>query len=197
MMQEDQIFNQFKSVLEHYQPEVPHSVYKGVRRKLWLSQFMRFNAASLNVWYVGVAICVGLGTWGVLSKEETATAQTAKSVSVHMESQSTFVQAVSSSPSCEMVSEPACNDLKVCKKSMSNARSLQSNQRQIAAANEGPAMEPTTLDPIQEGPALEVAPADPTTEIVDAAKVEFPAEAPQAPATKKPRKRYAVDSFHK
>lgn len=197
MMQEDQIFNQFKSVLEHYQPEVPQSVYKGVRRKLWLSQFMRFNAASLNVWYVGVAICVGLGTWGVLSKDEAATAQTAKPVSVQMESQSTIVQAVSSSSSCEMGSEPVCNDLKVCEKSMSNARSLQSNQRQIVAANEGPATEPTTLDPIQEGPTLEVAPADPTTQIADAAKVEFPAEAPQAPATKKPRKRYAVDSFHK
>jgi hypothetical protein len=197
MMQEDQIFNQFKSVLEHYQPEVPQSVYKGVRRKLWLSQFMRFNAASLNVWYVGVAICVGLGTWGVLSKEETATAQTAKSVSVHMESQSTIVQAASSSSSCEMGSEPVCNDLKVCKKSMSNARSLQSKQRQIVAVNEGPATEPTILDPIQEGPALEVAPADPTTQIADAVKVEFPAEATQPPATKKPRKRYAVDSFHK
>ena len=197
MMQEDQIFNQFKSVLEHYQPEVPHSVYKGVRRKLWLSQFMRFNAASLNVWYVGVAMCVGLGTLGILSKDEAATAQTAKPVSIQMESQSTIVQAVSSSSSCEMDSEPTCNDLKVCKKSMSNARSLQSNQRQIVAVNEGPAMEPTILDPIQEGPAIEVAPADPTTQMADAAKVEFPAEAPQAPTTKKPRKRYAVDSFHK
>lgn len=63
MMHEDRFYNQFKTQLENYAPEVPAAAYSGMRRKLWLSQFLKFNATSLNVWYVGTAIMVSAGLW--------------------------------------------------------------------------------------------------------------------------------------
>lgn len=63
MMHEDRLYNQFKAQLENYAPEVPAAVYSGMRRKLWWSQFLKFNASSLNVWYVGTALMVGAGLW--------------------------------------------------------------------------------------------------------------------------------------
>jgi hypothetical protein len=59
-MSEEKFFLQVKSTMEHYAPEVPAAVYAGMRRKLWVSQFMRWNASRLNAWYV--LLFVSLGT---------------------------------------------------------------------------------------------------------------------------------------
>lgn len=58
-MSEDKFFGQVKSTMEHYAPEVPTAVYAGMRRKLWLSQFLHWNAARLNAWYVLMLATVG------------------------------------------------------------------------------------------------------------------------------------------
>ncbi|MEN9638875.1 MAG: hypothetical protein RLZZ262_743 [Bacteroidota bacterium] len=114
MMQEDRLYNQFKSQLENYSPEVPAAVYSGMRRKLWLSQFLKFNATSLNVWYVGTALMLGAGLW-LTSSNVGATAQLAKSHS----SEITYVPVVAqeSNGSCVQLSSCAnysysCGDVK-------------------------------------------------------------------------------------
>jgi hypothetical protein len=197
MMQEDQIFNQFKSVLEHYQPEVPQSVYNGVRRKMWLSQFMRFNAASLNVWYIGVFIAAGVGTWGFISKDESSSAQAAKSVNIQMELPSASAQMATSVMPCERAVESKCDEIKRCKKATINGQALPCDHKGEGTTQNVLAYEPAVIDPTEEGSAAEAGSIDPVTEKVDAGKVESPVENQKAPESKKPRKRYTVDSFRK
>jgi hypothetical protein len=57
-MSEDRFFQQVKSVMSDYQPEVPGHVYQGVRKKMWWSNFMRFDLTRLNIWYISLAIGV-------------------------------------------------------------------------------------------------------------------------------------------
>ena len=64
-MSEDRFFQQVKSVMSDYRPEVPGHVYEGARKKMWWSNFMRFDASRLNVWYI--ALTVGVATAIVLN----------------------------------------------------------------------------------------------------------------------------------
>ena len=64
-MSEDRFFQQVKSVMSDYSPEVPGHVYQGVRKKMWWSNFMRFDASRLNIWYI--AVTVGVATAIVLN----------------------------------------------------------------------------------------------------------------------------------
>lgn len=57
-MSEDRFFQQVKSVMSDYSPEVPGHVYQGVRKKMWWSNFMRFDAIRLNIWYIALAFAV-------------------------------------------------------------------------------------------------------------------------------------------
>jgi hypothetical protein len=50
-MSEDRFFQNIRSVLVEYKPEVPQSVYTGVRKKLWWSNFTRISATRFNIWY--------------------------------------------------------------------------------------------------------------------------------------------------
>ena len=60
-MTEERFFNEVRNRMENFSPEVPSSVYSGMRKKLWWNNFTRFRAAHLNVWYVAAvstaAIC--------------------------------------------------------------------------------------------------------------------------------------------
>lgn len=51
-MTEEKFFKSVHDSLSNYAPEVPASVYAGVRRKMWLSGFLSFNWNQLNIWYV-------------------------------------------------------------------------------------------------------------------------------------------------
>jgi hypothetical protein len=64
-MSEDRFFQQVKSVMSDYRPEVPGHVYEGARKKMWWSNFMRFDATRLNIWYI--ALTVGVATAIVLN----------------------------------------------------------------------------------------------------------------------------------
>ena len=73
-MSEDRFYSKMRSVITEYRPEVPASVYEGMRKKLWWSNFTRLSITRFNMWYV-LLIIGGIGTWaGVgLSKQEVAT----------------------------------------------------------------------------------------------------------------------------
>jgi hypothetical protein len=83
-MSEDKFFGQVKSTMEHYAPEVPASVYAGMRRKLWLSQFLRWNASRLNAWYVVLFVSIGT-TAAVMTTSNNATGNKATSYSSPVE----------------------------------------------------------------------------------------------------------------
>jgi hypothetical protein len=52
MSSEDLFFQKVREAALDYAPEVPASVYSGMRRKYNRSRFWAWSASSLNVWYV-------------------------------------------------------------------------------------------------------------------------------------------------
>lgn len=76
--QEDKFFEMFRDSFEGFQPEVPNSIYAGVRKKMMWSNFMTFNLSTLNVWYVGLILLGGLGTMGYVSFETAGGQMTAQ-----------------------------------------------------------------------------------------------------------------------
>lgn len=69
-MSEEKFFQNVKASLYDFAPEVPQSVYSGMRRKLWISNFMTWKWASLNIWYV--LLLVGIGTGVAFSSSESS-----------------------------------------------------------------------------------------------------------------------------
>ncbi|MFM7814644.1 MAG: hypothetical protein ACKO66_09020 [Flavobacteriales bacterium] len=67
MMSKDFLSQRVKSALHDFQPEVPAAVYSKMRRKLWLNGFLRWNPASLNVWYVTILLSGSL-VWAAMPK---------------------------------------------------------------------------------------------------------------------------------
>lgn len=59
-MSDDTFYNKVRETMYSYAPEVPASVYTGMRRKLWLAKFLSFGPERLNIWYLllagGVAV---------------------------------------------------------------------------------------------------------------------------------------------
>jgi hypothetical protein len=51
-MSEERFYNQMREQLFDYSPEVPQSVYSGMRRKLWWAGFTSFKAFRFNMWYL-------------------------------------------------------------------------------------------------------------------------------------------------
>lgn len=89
-MSEDRFFQQVKSVMSDYRPEVPGNVYEGVRKKMWWSNFLRFDATRLNIWYVVLA--VGVTTAVVLNVNQTE-AKATDNGAAPMESQAEIITA--------------------------------------------------------------------------------------------------------
>jgi hypothetical protein len=63
-MSEDRFYSNVRSVMTDYTPEVPSSVYAGVRKKMWWSDFTRLSATRFNLWYLllvlgGVGVFMG------------------------------------------------------------------------------------------------------------------------------------------
>ena len=50
-MSEDRFFQNIRSTMVEYRPEVPQSVYSGMRKKLWWSNFTKISATRFNLWY--------------------------------------------------------------------------------------------------------------------------------------------------
>jgi cytoskeletal protein RodZ len=59
-MSEDRFFQQVNAAMTDYSPEVPASVYTGMRKKLWWSNFTRLSATRFNVWYAALILTGGL-----------------------------------------------------------------------------------------------------------------------------------------
>jgi hypothetical protein len=55
-MSEERFYNQVREQLFDYSPEVPQSVYGGMRRKLWWSDFTSFKAFRFNMWYLLIMV---------------------------------------------------------------------------------------------------------------------------------------------
>jgi hypothetical protein len=71
-MSEDRFFQQVNAAMTDYSPEVPASVYAGMRKKLWWSNFTRLSATRFNVWYVALIVTGGL-VWFASGNDSTST----------------------------------------------------------------------------------------------------------------------------
>ena len=69
-MSEDRFYQQVRSAMTNYSEDVPTSVYAGMRKKLWWSNFMQLNITRFNVWYA-LAIAYGLAAYASLGPAAT------------------------------------------------------------------------------------------------------------------------------
>jgi hypothetical protein len=81
-MSEDRFFNQVRSAMSDYRPEVPEAAYSGMRRKLWWSNFTRLSATRFNVWYAALMLasttaCIA---WSLGSTDAEISSSSASSV---------------------------------------------------------------------------------------------------------------------
>jgi hypothetical protein len=53
-MSDDRFYNEVRSTMANFQPEVPASAYSGMRKKLWWSNFTKLSATRFNVWYLAI-----------------------------------------------------------------------------------------------------------------------------------------------
>ena len=72
-MSEDRFFQQVNAAMTDYSPEVPATVYAGMRKKLWWSNFTRLNATRFNVWYAALILTGGL-VWFAAGKNQAGSA---------------------------------------------------------------------------------------------------------------------------
>ena len=74
-MSEDRFFQQVNAAMSDYSPEVPASVYAGMRKKLWWSNFTRLSATRFNVWYAALILTGGL-VWFTIGTANTGSTST-------------------------------------------------------------------------------------------------------------------------
>lgn len=55
-MSEDRFYQNVRSTMSEYHPEAPASVYEGMRKKLWWSNFTRLSVTRFNIWYVALIL---------------------------------------------------------------------------------------------------------------------------------------------
>ncbi len=101
-MSEEKFFGNVRETLYTYAPEVPADVYGRMRRKLWLSQFLQFNAGRLNAWYL---LCAGVLTAGGLMMFQGDSSQALRS-GAYKSSIPELQVVASAAHSCETA--PAC-----------------------------------------------------------------------------------------
>lgn len=82
-MMEDKFYKNVHASLANFQPEVPASVYRGVRKKMWLSSFTTFQLSRFNMWYVLLSLALAGTAYGI-STNEKSTAEKANTHSVQL-----------------------------------------------------------------------------------------------------------------
>ena len=70
-MSENRFFQQVNATIADYSPVVPESVYAGMRKKLWWSNFTRLSVTRFNIWYLAILVTgtVALLSTGAADKE--------------------------------------------------------------------------------------------------------------------------------
>jgi len=79
-MSEDRFYSQVRAAMSEHRPEVPASVYHGMRKKIWWSNFTRLSITRFNIWYA-LFILGGLGTWVGVGNSNQHTEQPAEQTS--------------------------------------------------------------------------------------------------------------------
>jgi hypothetical protein len=160
MMSEDLFFNKVKETMHGYAPEVPASVYGGMRKKYARSKFFSWNASTLNVWYVALFAVVSAVVIGT-SVDSNATASKAGSINVETEM---LPMQISATP------EFVVTETKSCEKSSTVLNHYKGE----------PCLFPSSLvevkneTPIVQEVVVEAAPAEPTA--AQETQVEGPTE---------------------
>ena len=167
-MSEDRFFQQVKSVMSDYRPEVPGHVYEGARKKMWWSNFMRFDASRLNVWYI--ALTVGVAATIIMNVGQPASTA-AENLSVPVSSESE----VAVSPAAA----PAMTESAVNKEGQAPAEV--STVRNTAVQKTAPSTANTTAEEVV---TTDIATVEPTKEVeqVKSAEPQQMKNESQAPA---------------
>ena len=119
-MSEDRFFQNIRSALVEYSPEVPHSVYTGMRKKLWWSNFTRISATRFNVWYAALIVFSGALLIGfnlkdaaaVLENSPAAQSEISTTVSQEVQTSAANDQETGAQPIENMNKEVAPNPVK-------------------------------------------------------------------------------------
>ena len=82
MNSEERFLQNIRGQFEHFSPEVPASVYKGMRRRMFWGNFMRFDASRFNAWYLLALMGATVGGIAAVNTAESIVAQEAQGVSI-------------------------------------------------------------------------------------------------------------------
>jgi hypothetical protein len=172
-MSEERFYNQMREQLFDYSPEVPQSVYSGMRRKLWWSDFTSFKAFRFNMWYL--LIMVGGASAAVIysTKENTDSIATKAGTFESRSWEPTLANATAGGESAPTSCCASHEQTGTCgsekrNRSRSNAadRMLTSEIVQGTPKGDVPVIENPPLEiPVAELPATEVPEIDKSTEM--------------------------------
>jgi hypothetical protein len=100
-MSEDRFFQQVKATMAHYSPEVPESVYVGIRKKLWWSNFTRLSVTRFNIWYLAVLITGAAAAISVSQAADSAETENAVQLQTSADASGGVMAVTESAPSEE------------------------------------------------------------------------------------------------
>jgi hypothetical protein len=129
-MMKDKFYKNVHASLANFQPEVPASVYQGVRKKMWLSSFTTFQLSRFNMWYVLIGLALAGTAYGV-SMNQKSTAEKATTYSVELPS-APLVNEMPASPEAAMATVSTKSRNEVCSKSRSTSAHVASCTSQTA-----------------------------------------------------------------
>jgi hypothetical protein len=120
MMSEEMFFNKVKETMHGYAPEVPASVYGGMRKKYARSKFFSWNASTFNAWYVALIAIAGLITFTALPTNEMK-ASKASTINMNVEH---LPASVASTLNLETAIAKSCEQTKIVSKNHKGEPSL-------------------------------------------------------------------------
>lgn len=139
-MIEENFYKNVHASLANFQPEVPASVYRGVRKKMWLTSFTTFQLTRFNMWYVLATLALAGSVYGI-SMNKKSMAEKAITNSAELPS-TPVAKDVLASPDAAVIALPVQSRNEACTKPKAHQANVAScssavipEQKQTAVAD--------------------------------------------------------------
>ena len=158
-MSEDRFFQNIRSTMVEYRPEVPQSAYTGMRKKLWWSNFTKISATRFNIWYAALivtsaSLLINFSLADATPENDgAASAQSELPQVVHQDMPASPVQETNTSPlSVEMNSEEVSSkDVRKTATTVTNQEEKPGNVATGMSETEIVSEQITSIEPTAEG----------------------------------------------
>ncbi len=123
-MSDERFYDQVRSTMSGYAPEVPQAAYGKMRRALWWSNFTKLSVSRFNMWYLIALLGLGGGAAAMMSSSNQPLQPAAMAPVIQTEPTALPVMSASSNTVSEL---PSCSASPTCQ-TTSHARSRSSMQ---------------------------------------------------------------------